>query len=194
MPHTWGLLAATVRGVFWWIVDCNGNWLPWEEDNQYVCYISLDKISQNFLLVFTTSQLVTQGKETDVKLGWWQREDTTAQRLHLKAEEGVKQGEKTGNYSDKCVESLGRMVQQGDSVVGACWEMHAGSRLGQTPQEWFCWNKTSDFALILGNPGSSTVLMVNEKQQQELPEKGKGGKPEPYAETAGSIQQLKGRR
>lgn len=55
-----------------------------------------------------------------------------AQRLHLKVQKGVKQGEKTGNYSDKCVGSLGRMVQQevGDSVVGACWEMRAGSMVG----------------------------------------------------------------
>lgn len=126
---------------------------------------------------------------------WWQREDTMAQRLHLRVQKGVKQGEKTGNNTGKCVGSLGRMAQEvGDLVIGACWEMSAGSRLEQTPQKWFCWDKCSNFALTLGNPGSSTVLGVNEKQKQELPEKCKGGEPEPCAETAGSIQLLKGRR
>lgn len=37
------------------------------------------------------------------------------------------------------------------------------------------------------------MLGVFEKEQQELPEKGKGGEPEPCAERAGSIQLLKGR-
>lgn len=43
---------------------------------------------------------------------------------HVKVQKGIKQGEKTGNFSDKSVGNLGRIVQQwvGDST-GACWEM-----------------------------------------------------------------------
>lgn len=108
--------------------------------------------------------------------GWWQREDTMAQRLHLKVHKGVKQGEKTGNYRGKCVGSLGRMVHQEvwDLVVGACWEMSAGSRLEQTPQEWFCWDKCSDFALTLGNPGSSMSWGWMRSSSKNCQRRGKG--------------------
>lgn len=116
-------------------------------------------------------------------------------KLHLKTQQGVKWGEKTGKYTDKCAGRPARMVQAGriqlwdpaeGCVQGEGWSKHHKSDfLGQT---WWFWLDMQE------NQAARMHREGKERQQQEPAEGREGGEPEPRAATAGNVWLLKGRR